>query len=318
MEGTKRMRILVVGAGAVGGYFGGRLAQAGRDITFLVRERRAAQIRDGLRIRSPHGDATVHPTLLTAAQLAAALQTFDVIVIATKAYSLPSAIQDIAPAVGPNTAIIPLQNGMRHLDDLSTRFNPMQVLGGSVRIIGDLADDGTVVQGTNLGELTFGARADVPGQSTRFDLPGMFQLLSAPGMVTLMPADALVAMWQKWWILASMNGICVLAGGSLGQAASAPNGPDFCQGVLRECTDIAQSNGYPAQQPMMAEHQARLADLGSPLTTSMFRDMQRGYPVEADQIFGDLLRRSNGVPAPLLQAAYIRTKIYESTRTESE
>ncbi len=312
------MRILVVGAGAVGGYFGGRLAQAGRDITFLVRERRAAQLSNGLRIRSPHGNVTLQPRLLTAAQLAAAPQSFDVILISTKAYSLPSAIQDVAPAVGPNTAVIPLLNGMQHLDELSTRFGAPNVLGGSVRIIGDLADDGTVEQRTPLGELTFGPRADVPGQTTRFDLPAMFQQLSAPGVVTLMPADALVAMWQKWWILASMNGICILSGGSLGQAASAPNGPQFCQGVLRECTDIAQSNGYPAQKPMMTEHQARLADLHSPLTTSMFRDMQRGYPVEADQIFGDLLRRANGVPTPLLQAAYIRAKIYESTRAQHQ
>ncbi len=311
------MRILIIGAGAVGGYFGGRLCEAGRDITFLVREKRAAQLRNGLHIRSPHGDATVHPVLLTAAQLAAEPQVFDIILIATKAYSLTDAMQDFAPGVGTATVIIPLLNGMRHLDELSARFNPEQVIGGSVRIIGDLAEDGTVVQITDLGELTFGARADVPGQAARFDFAAILQQLSAPGIVTLHPSDALVAMWQKWWILASMNGICVLSGGSLGQAVSAPHGPAFCDGVLAECTSIAQANGYPPNPVMLGEHRKRLGDTTSTLTTSMFRDMQRGYPVEADQIFGDLLQRAKGVPAPRIEAAYVRIKIYESMRSKA-
>ncbi len=309
------MRILIVGAGAVGGYFGGRLALAGRDITFLVREQRAEDLRSGLHLRSPHGNVTLQPNLLTAAQLASAPQPFDVVLISTKAYSLTGAMQDFAPAVAPHTVIIPLLNGMRHLDDLSARFGAQQVLGGSVRIIGDVVDANTIEQRTDLGELTFGPRADVAGQSTRFDLQALHRELSAPGMVTLLVPDALVILWQKWWILASMNGICALSGGTLGQAASTPHGPQFCTGVLHECTSIAQSNGYPPQPHMLAEHQARLADLSSPLTTSMYRDMQRGFAVEADHIFGDLLQRANGVDAPRLHAAYVRLKVYESMRT---
>ncbi len=310
------MRILVVGAGAVGGYFGGRLAQAGRDVTFLVRERRAAQLQTGLHIHSPHGDATVPVILLTAADLQREPRPFDIILLGTKSYSLAAAMDDIAPAIGPGTAIVPLLNGMRHLDELSARFGPQQVLGGSVRIIADLTDDGTVEQLTPLGELSFGPRADVPGQSNRFDLPTMLAELSAPDMVTLQPADVLVTLWQKWWILASMNGICILSGGTLGQAVSTPSGPAFCRGVLDECTGIAQANGYTPDPAMLADHLARLRDTSSPLTTSMFRDMNRGYPVEADHIFGDLLARARGSATPRLEAAYVRLKVYEATRAQ--
>ena len=216
------MRILVVGAGAVGGYFGARLAQAGRSVTFLVREGRAAHLRGGLRLRSPHGDAVVQPVLCTAAGLRSRPETFDLILVSTKSYSLGSAIEDIAPAIGPGTAIVPLLNGMRHLDELTARFGAAQVLGGTVRIIADLNDAGEVEQQTPLGELTFGPRADVPGQSCRFDFEAILRELTAPAMVTLHAPDALVAMWQKWWILASMNGICILSGGTLGQALSTP------------------------------------------------------------------------------------------------
>jgi len=107
------MRILVVGAGATGGYFGGRLAQAGRDVTFLVRPGRAERLRtDGLRIVSPHGDATLTPRLVTAGHIASA---YDVVLLSVKAYALDHALDDLGPAVGPNSMVLPILNGMRHL-----------------------------------------------------------------------------------------------------------------------------------------------------------------------------------------------------------
>ncbi len=308
------MQILVVGAGAVGGYFGGRLAQAGHSVTFLVREARAAQLAGGLHLRSPHGDATIVPSLLTAAALRAVPNAFDAVLVSTKSYSLDAAMQDVAPAVAPHTAVIPLLNGMRHLDVLSARFGATQVLGGSVRIIADLAADGAVEQVTPLGELTFGPRADVPGQAARFDLEAMREVLSAPGMVTILAADAVRAMWRKWWILASMNAVCVLAGGSLGEAAATPRGPAFVRGILDECTAIAEHNGYLPESTLLTDHAALLLDPNSPLTTSMYRDMTRNLPVEADQIFGDLLARAGSVAAPRIEAAYTRLKVYEAKR----
>ena len=123
------MRILVVGAGAIGGYFGGRLLQAGRDVTFLVRPKRAAELaRDGLVIKSPNGDATLkNPPVVQADKLN---EKFDVVLLSCKAFDLDDAIKSFAPAVGPQTAIIPLLNGMRHLDVLDENFGKGRVLGG--------------------------------------------------------------------------------------------------------------------------------------------------------------------------------------------
>src|SRR6201995_5326240 len=112
------MRILVVGAGAIGGFFGGRLLAAGRNVTFLVRERRAAQLaRTGLVIKSKLGDVSLPaPPLVSAETLKA---PYDVVLLACKAFDLDGALAAFAPAVGPNTAILPLLNGLAHLDALS-------------------------------------------------------------------------------------------------------------------------------------------------------------------------------------------------------
>src|SRR5467141_3822500 len=129
---TKRssaMRMLVVGAGAIGGYFGGRMLQAGRDVTFLVRPRRAAELASaGLVIKSPNGDVTLKnpPTV----QADALHEKFDVVLLSCKAFDLDDAIKSFAPAVGDNTAIIPLLNGMKHLDVLDSKFGADRVLGG--------------------------------------------------------------------------------------------------------------------------------------------------------------------------------------------
>jgi len=122
------MRVLVVGAGAIGGYFGGRLLEAGRDVTFLVRPRRAAELaRAGLVIESPNGDVTLpNPPTVQANALA---EKFDVVLLSCKAFDLEDAMKSVAPAVGPQTSIIPLLNGMRHLDALEARFGANQVLG---------------------------------------------------------------------------------------------------------------------------------------------------------------------------------------------
>ncbi|MGH7225924.1 MAG: 2-dehydropantoate 2-reductase N-terminal domain-containing protein, partial [Gemmataceae bacterium] len=154
------MRILIVGAGATGGFFGGRLTEAGRDVTFLVRGQRADQLRrNGLQIHSPLGDATVQPKLTVAEDLRASNQPFDLVIVATKAYSLEAALDDFAPAVGPETTILPILNGLRQLDILDARFGTERVLGGSCRVVGDVDSEGRVVQMSKLGEITFGERS---------------------------------------------------------------------------------------------------------------------------------------------------------------
>src|SRR6266481_4605939 len=151
------MRVLVVGAGAIGGYFGGRMLQAGRDVTFLVRPRRAAELTDaGLVIKSPNGDVTLkNPPAVQADKLS---EKFDVVLLSCKAFDLDDAIKSFAPAVGPQTAILPLLNGMRHLDVLDGKFGRERVLGGLCAIAVTLNEAREVVQLAPMQSLGFGER----------------------------------------------------------------------------------------------------------------------------------------------------------------
>src|SRR5262245_8799844 len=156
------MRILVVGAGGIGGYFGGRLLEAGRDVTFLVRPRRRAQLAaSGLSIRSPAGDFDFSaPPTVTADELHDA---FDLILLSCKSYDLDSAIESFATAVGPTTVILPLLNGMRHMDVLDRRFGADRVLGGLCIISSALDAEGRVLHLNDLHTLAFGERSGSNG-----------------------------------------------------------------------------------------------------------------------------------------------------------
>jgi 2-dehydropantoate 2-reductase len=309
------MRTLVVGAGATGGFYGGRLAQIGRDVTFLVRQRRAEQLRDGLHIVSPLGDATMRPRLIAAEELRARPETFDLIILATKAYSLEQAIDDLAPGVGPETAILPLLNGMRQLDLLDVRFGAEHVIGGTCRINSDVDAEGRVLQLSTLGDLTFGERHSE--RTSRIER--IHAELSGALFNVLLSDDVLAAMWHKWYVLASLNSICVLPRGSVGDVAAVPHGVAFANAAIDECIAIAVANGYPPPLELIESDRKRLALPGSDLTSSMYRDMVKGALVEADHVLGDLLARAetHGVAAPLLRAAYVQLKVYERHRSQS-
>ncbi len=309
------MRILIVGAGATGGYFGGRLVQAGRDVTFLLRERRAREVRTrGLEIVSPHGDVTVHPKIVSADELRKKPQVFDLILISTKAYQLVSAMDDIVPAVKPHTLLLPILNGMRQLSILEERFGVEHVLGGSVRIVADVDAEGRVRQETTLGQLSYGEIGAGPSHERTECVMAVDKAMQGAGFDALLQPDMLATLWQKWWILASLGSICILGRGAIGEIAAAPRGPEFARAVIAECTAIAAANGYPASETMLAGHSKRMTESGSSLTSSMYRDMIKGAPVEADHILGDLLERAKGVAAPLLIAAYVQLKVYEQAR----
>src|ERR1700685_2610444 len=151
------MRILVVGAGAIGGYFGGRLLEAGADVTFLVRPKRASELASaGLVIKSPNGDVTLkNPPAVQAAKLN---EKFAGVLRSGKAFDLEDAIKPLAPAVGPQTAVIPLLNGMLHLDVLDKKFGSERVLGGLCAIAVTLNDQREVLHLQPMQSLTFGER----------------------------------------------------------------------------------------------------------------------------------------------------------------
>lgn len=305
------MRILVVGAGAVGGYFGGRLVQAGRDVTFLVRPKRAEQIQArGLRILSPiHGDFTVRPRAITAASIPS---PYDVIFLSVKSYSLAAAIDDFAPAVGPRTVIIPVLNGMHHMDVLRQRFSEKSVLGGVCFVATEIDAQGRIIQLADFQSLTYG---ELDGKKTS-RIEAVHDAFRGAGFDTAISGDILRDMWQKWVWLASVGAVTCLLDGSIGEIAAVPGGADLTLSVFRECAAIAGACGYPLSETFLAEKSPQLTAPGSPLTSSMYRDLKEQAPVEVDSILGDLIERGrkHGVSAPLLQAAFVRLTIYQRGR----
>jgi 2-dehydropantoate 2-reductase len=304
------MRVLVVGAGAIGGYFGGRMLQAGRDITFLVRPKRASELASaGLVIKSPNGDVTLKkpPTV----QADSLNEAFDVVLLSCKAFDLEDAIKSFAPAVGPNTAIIPLLNGMLHLDVLEAKFGAERVLGGLCAIAATLNEAREVVQLAPMQSLGFGERDGRMSDRVRA-IAEVFASINGAAASERIMQD----MWEKWVFLASLAASTCLMRTSVGNILAAPGGKDFLLGILDECSAISAAEGFPPSGPFFERVKGMLTAEGSPMTASMFRDIKAGLPVEADHVIGDLVARADAakIPVPKLRTAYTHLKAYEKQR----
>jgi 2-dehydropantoate 2-reductase len=308
------MRILVLGAGGIGGYFGGRLLEAGRDVTFLVRPRRAeALAASGLEIRSRHGDVTIPspPTVLAGA----IPLPFDLILVACKAYDLDSAMDALAPAVGPQTVILPLLNGMSHLERLDERFGAERVLGGFCLISVALQSGGRIVHFNKVDALVFGERGEEPARAPSRRTEAIAAEMDGAKFQPRLSPVIVQEMWEKWIFIAAGAGITCLMRASLGDIVAA-GGSEVALAMLDDCAAIAAANGHAPRAEKLAEYRAALSRAGSPLMASMLRDVERHAPVEAGHILGDLLHRGErfAVPAPTLRMAYLHLKAYEARR----
>jgi 2-dehydropantoate 2-reductase len=306
------MKILVIGAGAIGGYFGGRLLEAGRDVTFLVRPKRAAQLAEtGLVIKSRLGDANLaKPPTIQAPELH---RPFDLILLSLKAYDLETAIDSFAAAVGPETAILPLLNGMSHLDLLDRRFGKDRVLGGAVLLLSATLDDQGRILHLNDGHiLGFGERDG--SRSARIEaIVREFAGVKTEARASM---QIMLEMWEKWVFIAGLAGITCLMRASIGDI-SASGGAPLSLRLLEECSAVAAGAGFAPRPEVIERLRSLLTAAGSPFTASMLRDIEHGGRTEADQIFGDLVRRGERVlPAEgsLLRLAYVNLKAYEARR----
>jgi 2-dehydropantoate 2-reductase len=301
------VRILVVGAGSTGGYFGGRLAQAGRDVTFLVRPARAAALRDkGLRIVSPHGDVTLAPKLVTADSVK---DKFDAVLLTVKAFSLEAALADMAAAVGPESMILPVLNGMRHVDRLVERFGASAVAGCVCKVATSVDAEGRIVQLNRLQDLAYG---EMDGKrSARMER--LDATMQGAGFPARLSADIAADMWEKWDQLAALGAITCLMRGNVGEVNTAPGGTAFVTSILDEIVAVVSAEGHPPRPAFLTEVRKSLTDPASTGTSSMFRDLQQGRPIEAEQIVGDMLARGarHKIATPLLAAAYAHLSVYQ-------
>jgi 2-dehydropantoate 2-reductase len=301
------MRILIVGAGAVGGYFGSRLAQAGRDVTFLVRPARAKQLRrDGLRIISPHGDAVLSPKLVSAEEID---MPYDLVFVSVKAYALEAAMNDFSVAVGPQTMILPVLNGMRHIELLTKRFGEHAVIGGVCLVAAEIDAHGRIVQLADVQQLVYGERN---GESTP-RLKTLDATLQGAGFDARLSTDIMQEMWEKWIQLATLGAITCLMRGTIGEIVTASGGAKLSIEMLNESMAIATACGHKPSEDFLSRNAAAMTRPGSSLTSSMYRDLRKGASVEADHILGDFIEcgSAHGVSTPLLKAAFVNLRVYQ-------
>jgi 2-dehydropantoate 2-reductase len=306
------MRVLVLGAGGIGGYFGGRLAEAGTDVTFLVRPGRAAQLaRDGLVVKSPLGDIQ-RPVRFVTVEGLAEDGRHDVLLLTCKAYDLEAAIAAIAPALAAGAVIVPMLNGIRHLDRLDLAFGRTAVLGGLCQIAATLTPIGEVQHLNRFSALIFGPRA--PGQA---GIAAEFAASAANAKFDLrLSDDVLQDMWEKFVMLATMAGMNCLMRGSVGDIMQADDGEALTLEMLEECDLVAHAAGHRSREEFLSRARSLLTERGSTFAASMLRDVERGGPTEAAHIVGDMLARAldTGLPSRMLRVAWCHLQTHEARR----
>lgn len=304
------MRILCLGAGAIGGYFGGRLVEAGGDVTFLVREGRQKLLAEkGLRIESQFGDFAGPVRAVTEVQIT---ETFDLVLLTSKAYDLPSAVEAIVPAVGKGTAVLPLLNGIAHIDLLSEKFGRSRVLGGVAKIAATLTPDGIIKHLNDWQYLTFGEQNGTMSPRV-LELKALFDKTSVEAKAV---ENIMQIMWEKIVHLATIAGMTCAMRASVGEIARTQDGVSLMAEFLERNAAIARGEGFAPSEKFMAEYRTLLSDVGSKYTASMLRDIENGNAIEADHIIGFMLDKAKAhkIDQALHRIIYTHLQSYEQRR----
>jgi len=299
------VKILVVGAGAVGGFVGGRLQQAGREVEFLVRPGRAEQLRQrGLRILDGGQAEVIQATPVTAGAISG---PFDLVLLSVKGDALAAAMADVAPAVGPGTALVPFLNGISHLEALTGRFGSA-VLGGTARVVTQLEPSGDIRQYLPGGQIEVGELDGAPGGR----LDAVAEALTIPGFTVTVPADIVSAMWHKWVMIATVGAVTSLARGTIGDVAALTDGAQFATATLGEAAAVAAAAGHKLDEAGLDALGSLVTAAGFPLTSSLSRDLAAGRATEVENVLGDLIGRGRaaGVPVPRLEAAALTLRAH--------
>jgi len=310
--GFDHMKILMLGAGSVGGFFGLRLQEGGANITFLVRPKRAAQLRGrGLRIYGQRGELHVKQLQLLESG-AAASGSFDAVILSCKAYDLASAMDAVRPYLSTGTVVLPLLNGLQHLEVLDREFGASRVLGGLAQVSATLDADGDIKQLTDVQALVYGARSAAQAAAAG----ALDSALQLGKFEARLSRNIMLEMWEKFVLLASLAGMTCLMRANVGEIAATQDGAALMLRMLEDCAAVATAAGHAPRANYMTPIKALLTQKNSLLEASMRRDMEQGRATEADHVVGDMLRRARtaGVESGLLQAAYCSLQAYEHAR----
>jgi len=304
------MRIICLGAGAIGGYFGGRLIEGGQPVTFLVRERRKRQLlSDGLRIKSQYGDFSSPVEAIMPDEIDGPA---DIVFLTCKAYDLEPAMEITGPAIGPDTAILPLLNGIAHMEILNERFGKDRVLGGLAKIAATMDSLGQIVHLNDWRFIKFGEQDGSDTERVRA-LKAVFDRTSVIATAT---PDILHEMWSKVVHLSTVAGMTTLMRASVGEIASTPDGTALFLDLLEKNAEIARREGFAPTEEFLSEYRDLFHDTTSTYTASMLRDIERHGPTEADHIIGFMCRkaREHGLDDRFHRIIYTHLKAYEERR----
>ena len=299
------MRIAVLGAGGVGGYYGGLLAHGGHNVAFVARGAHLAALRQrGLRVESVHGDFCVQPVRAT--DDPAEIGPVDLVLVAVKNYDLESAARAAEPLVGPGTAVLPLLNGLDADRRLAAVLGQGVVLAGLTHISSSLAAPGLVRQISAVRRITLGERdgTETPRAWRIADV------LASAGIDVVLSDHIEVALWEKFLFIASISGVCCLARRPLGVVLATAETRDLYLQALREVEAVARAQNV-ALAPDLVEHTLALSDSFAPETRpSMLVDLEAGRRLELEALNGTVVRlgRSVGVATPVHAVAYAALK----------
>jgi 2-dehydropantoate 2-reductase len=302
------MKILILGAGGVGGYFGAHLANAGVDVTFLVRAKRALQLRErGLIVRTLQEELRLVPKLVETGH--ACSEQFDVVILSCKAYDLASSIHAITPYISNATVVLPLLNGIRHLEILDKAFGSSRVLGGLAQVSTTLLPTGEIQQFTATQVLIYGARdASQVAIAER-----LHEAIKNSKFDARLSQNITLEMWEKFLFLATLAGATCLLRADIGEIVRTTHGTQLVMQLLDDCAATASAEGYAPREKLLEMARSTLTQPGSALQASMRRDMEQGHTTEADHVLGDMLNRATnrGIDSLLLRTAYCHMQAHE-------
>lgn len=307
------MKILIVGAGAIGGYFGGRLLEKGEDITFLVREGRQAQLKEtGLKINSVNGDSRLIPKMITAKNIS---ESFDLVILSTKSYQLSAAIEDVRPFVGKETMVLSLLNGISHMEQLEKVFGKQAVIGGLCYIESTLDDEGTIIQASSMNQLVYGERT---GEKTQ-------RILRLQKTFEGAKADFILSdhieqeMWEKYLFITVMSGITTAMESPIGPIRELETGQRTIAAFIEELASIMLEIGAPVKASIAQEQLDKINLMGAGMKSSMQRDAEKSLPIEAEHLQGYLLKKAveHQLPVPILETIYTKFMLYENNLRET-
>jgi 2-dehydropantoate 2-reductase len=293
------VKILILGAGGVGGYFGARLIQAGADVTFLLREKRHAKIQaEGLVIETPKDTFTVKPKAITRDQLK---PEYDLIVLAPKSFDFEDALASLEGASSKGV-FLPFLNGLDHIQQLDAKFGKDRVMGGVAQIAATISKTGAVKQLTDLHMLTVGHRSAAHEQIAR----DFFALCENAGFDRLYSENIEQSLWDKWVFLASLAGMTTICRGHVGKISAAPWGIESTTSFYAESCAIAAANGFPTKESAQKRSLEMLTNVKSSFAASMLRDLTQGNMTEHEHILGQMIQRgvNKGIACPLLKLAH--------------